>query len=67
MLKVFNCGTMVTTKLGNLEGMITCYSNRFMKIQYEITYYLNGEFKTVWLTDNEFTTNKSKTKIGFKQ
>ena len=59
------CGSIVKTKLSNIEGMITCQSIRFDKVQYEISYFNNGEQRTVWMNENEFETNIEKQVIGF--
>ena len=66
-LLCFPCGAMVKTKLSNIEGMITCQSIRFDKVQYEISYFNNGEQKTVWMNENEFETNTERKMIGFVQ
>lgn len=50
-----------------MSGMITCVSERFGKVQYEITYMDGGEFKTVWMNEYEFKTDAGeKKKIGYK-
>jgi hypothetical protein len=38
-------------------------------VKYLVGYYLNGEYKTVWLLDYEFSTEEDpcKQEIGFKQ
>lgn len=60
-----NCGDLVTTKLGKLEGMITCKCDRFSKITYEISYFINGEQKAVWMFPEEFTLKPEEKIIGF--
>lgn len=65
--EVYPCGTSVTTVVGSMSGMITCVSERFGKVQYEITYMDGGEFKTVWMNEYEFKTDAGeKKKIGYK-
>lgn len=66
-ITVIACGTTVTTKLGKIEGTITCQSIRFRLVQYEITYILNGERKTFWADEDEFiTATHERQKVGFK-
>lgn len=66
VIKIIPCGTLIKTVYGNIEGMITCCDIRFNKIQYEISYFLNGEEQTIWMHEEQFETNKEKIKIGFK-
>lgn len=65
LITCFACGSIVKTKLSKIEGMITCQSIRFDKIQYEISYFLNGEQKTIWMNENEFEVNIEREIIGF--
>jgi len=64
-LLILPCGSIVKTKIGGIEGMITCQSIRFDKIQYEITYFTNNEQKCIWMNENEFETNVNRQIIGF--
>lgn len=64
-LLLFPCGTLVKSKYGNIEGMITCQNIRFDKVQYEVSYFNNGEQKAIWMNENEFTTDVKKYAIGF--
>jgi hypothetical protein len=64
--KLYPCGTIVNTIIGQVEGMITAQSIRFDKITYEITYYINKEQKTAWMNEKEFETNVQKKQIGFR-
>jgi hypothetical protein len=67
-MEVLKCGIYVIVKLANIKGMITCCSIRFDKVIYEITYYIGGENKTVWVNENEFEIESPEmTKIGFKK
>ena len=63
-IEYYQCGTMVIISIGKTEGMITSMNVRFDSVSYEITYYFNGEYKTVWLREREFTTEGIK-KIGY--
>lgn len=65
MIESFKCGTVVTPTLYSIEGMITCIAIRFDKITYEVSYFLNGEQKTMWMNEAEFTTKENKTQIGY--
>lgn len=60
------CGIQVTTIIGGITGIITCESHRFDKITYELSYFYNGDYKTVWMHESEFT-EIGNNQIGFKQ
>lgn len=62
---IYECGVTVKIKLASIEGMITCASIRFDSTQYEITYWVGREQKTVWVREEEFETTEVKTKIGY--
>lgn len=64
-LLLFPCGTLVRSKYGNIEGMITAQNLRFERVQYEVSYFNNGEQKAIWMNENEFTTDVKKYAIGF--
>ena len=66
-LTLIACGTEVTTKLGEIEGMVTCQSIRFERVIYEITYFDAKTSKTLWMHENEFILGKKakKVKVGF--
>ena len=68
-LTLIACGTEVTTKLGEIEGMITCQSIRFEKVIYEITYFDGKSPKTLWMNENEFKLGKKskEVKVGFNK
>jgi len=65
-LKLYPCGTIVTIKLTKIEGIITCQSIRFDKVNYEITYYVNDEQRTILANEAEFETSAIKQPIGFQ-
>lgn len=65
-LSVVPCGTIVKTVIGSIEGMITAFIVRFDKVQYEISYFHDGEQKTLWMNEMEFTAKTEKQSIGFK-
>lgn len=63
---VYPCGTNVTTKIGGIQGMITCASVRFETVSYEITYLIDDKFETVWMREGEFITEGKKVALGYK-
>lgn len=66
-LQIIKCGTEVLTKLSKIVATITGVSIRFDTISYEISYFNNGEHKTAWIYEHEFTIdNVEKIKVGFK-
>jgi len=65
-MKMIKCGTLVTTKVGGVHGMITGATIRFENIIYEMTYYAADEFKTGWFKEEEINIDDSNVKkIGF--
>lgn len=67
MIEVIECGTIATTKLHEIKGMITACSIRFDKINYEFTYFKDGEQRVIWLHEEEFEkSDHKKINIGFK-
>lgn len=62
------CGTAAVTIIGHIDCTISAVVIRFDRIQYELTYLNNGEFKTVWMNECEFIVrnNEKKIAIGFK-
>ena len=66
MIELIPCGTLVKLKIGEIDGMITGINIRWDNIQYEVTYYLNGEIKETWFNEFEFTTENNIKKIGYK-
>ena len=65
-ISLLACGTVVKTKLSSIEGMITCQSVRFGKVSYEITYFVNGDQKCIWMNEEEFEVTAERNLIGFK-
>lgn len=65
-ISCFPCGTIVITVIGSIKGMITAFIIRFDKVQYEISYFHDGEEKTVWMHEKQFSTEGTKKAIGFK-
>jgi hypothetical protein len=45
----------------------TGISIRFNRVTYEISYFVNGDYKAIWMDECEFEIDKKETvKIGFK-
>lgn len=66
-MTIHDCGSEVRTKLGNNNGVITAVCIRFQGVQYEITYFFQGEYKVVWMNESEFLVDcGNKSGIGFK-
>lgn len=65
-LKILPCGTYIRTKLGLIDGIITAACIRFDAVTYEISYFCDGEGKSLWMNEAEFTTNSKHSTIGFK-
>jgi hypothetical protein len=68
MIYVYKQGTTVEMKVGSIVGMITGISVKFVSVLYEITYYADGLYHTIWANELEFEPrSKEKTQvIGFK-
>lgn len=65
-VKIIKHGSLALTKLGNIEGIITATCIRFNKVQYELSYFCNGEYKCIWMDESEFTVDKKTLiKVGF--
>jgi len=64
-MKIFECGIMVIIKVSGISAMITAVKIKFDRIYYELTYYYDGEHRTVWMREEEFTTEEIK-RIGYK-
>jgi hypothetical protein len=68
-MDVIECGREAKTKLGQKDALITAVCIRYEKITYELTYFNNGKFDTVWMHETEFILKEknTKTKIGFDE
>lgn len=68
VLELYSLATRVQILMNhNAEGFITGISIRNGGyVQYEVSFFNNGEYKSIWLQDFEFTTEGEKYKIGFK-
>ncbi len=66
-MEIIPCGTKARPKSENLEAIVTAVSIRFCRITYELSYFYNGDYKTVWLDECEFDVEKEqRLRIGFK-
>ena len=64
---VIKCGTKALTKMAHIEAIVTAISIRFNRAQYELSYFHNGEYKTMWMDESEFDIDPiEKVTIGFK-
>jgi len=62
------CGHTVMLKIEKIKGMITGICIRFDRIQYEFSYFHNGDIKIIWLSENEFDQIVEKeTAVGFNR
>lgn len=66
-LQLYRCGQPVLLKNAGINGIITACCIRFRRVEYEISYFGNGEQFKVWANKAEFTcTKRASEKIGFK-
>jgi hypothetical protein len=66
-MEILKSGTLVTTNSSQIKAIVTGACIRFEKVNYEISYFYNGEYKTAWLNENEFSVENAVTeKIGYK-
>ena len=49
----YPCGTQVVVSMGGFRAMITCISIRFGNVLYEVSYYIGGELRTLWVNEAE--------------
>ena len=65
-IQVLKCGLVAKPKMHNAEGIITAISIRFGRCTYELSYFHNGEYRTIWLSEEEIeVSNGEKQKVGF--
>lgn len=67
MISCIPYGTSVTTKIGDIKCLITAICIRDNNITYEISYFNNGEYKSCWVREIEFTIadDVKRTSIGY--
>lgn len=66
-MKIVPCGSKVTSKINNIEGIVTAACIRFNLVNYEISYFSGQDYKQIWLTEAEFDFTDKKKSIGFNQ
>lgn len=66
MIEIYLCGTPIISIVGNKPGTISAVEIRHSNVIYEFKYFNEGEFKTTWLHENEFTTQSNKIEVGYK-
>lgn len=64
-LKIIKFGTKVETVIGKIEALVTGVCIRETHIVYELSYFVNGEYKCTWHNPFEFTVVPEKKKAGF--
>ena len=69
MIQVYPDGTKAKTKIGGLQGMTTGVLLRDGRVQYEFSYFYEGDHKMLWLEEYEldFGEDKPGSTIGYKQ
>lgn len=65
-VRLYPCGSMVTTWVGEVNGMITAQTIRFGSVQYEITYFTDQQ-RTMWMSEKEFHCKEDKEVFGFRK
>lgn len=66
-MNIVPCGSRVTSKLNNVEGIVTGISIRFNTISYEISYFSGLDYKQIRMNECEFTFSEKKKQIGFQK
>lgn len=68
-IEIYPCGTMVHFTILDVEAMITSINIRFGRVQYELSYPCEGQYRTTWVAVQEFTCMSpvKKQSIGFKK
>lgn len=64
-MDIIKCGTKAT--VSGMECNVVACEIRFDKVTYQLAYFYQGEYKTMWLHESEFeAVEHKKQKIGFK-
>ena len=67
-MEIYPRGTLIETIVGKISGVITGCIIRGNTEQYEVSYFDEKVYVTIWLSPQEFkvkSKNIEKTKIGF--
>ena len=66
-MEVVKCGTLATTRVGKINGIITCINLRYESVRYEFSYFYSGDYKQIWMDETELEIEEIETQtIGFK-
>jgi len=67
-MKIYRSGTKVIINEGNIAATVTAVEISFESVTYKLTFFMNDDFKTVWLNESFFKVCDASTKqtIGFK-
>jgi len=67
-MEILKCGIYVIIKSSGIRAMITACVIRFQNMSYEVSYFSDGQYTSIWLNEFEFDADREeKTKIGFKK
>lgn len=65
-MEIYKSGTLVTINCANISAIIVAVNIEFGAISYKLSYF-DGLKRTIeWFNEEEFTTEATKTKIGYK-
>jgi len=67
-MEVIKYGTKVESVIGGIIGIITAISIRESGFSYEVSYFVDSEYKSIYLCESEFVIRgkRNTQKIGFK-
>jgi hypothetical protein len=66
-MKVYKCGTLVTTVIGKIEGIIVAVEIETNNVLYKIRYFHSGIEAICWLNVYEIEISKPKQQAGFSR
>lgn len=62
MIEVYKHGTPVKTVIGGIKGILIAICIRGEKVSYELSYFVDNEYRTTWLDECEFIVSKKNRK-----
>ena len=66
-MEIIPAGTKAKTTIGAIEGILTAVVIREEALSYEFSYFLNGEYKEIWLREFQFTADEhTRISIGYR-
>ena len=68
VIEIYPRGTVIETIVGKVTGVITGVCIRGTSVTYEVSYFDDKVYVTIWMAEGEFkvrTKNVEKQKIGF--